>query len=141
MLIKEVFKEFLNEQKNNLSKKTFDEYKSVIELFADSLHGYAWNNIDDCDEAYNKAESKKLEFVDLYDHTHVLSNVREFVDYFVPRKVMAGDEFKFKIVPRVARKLLKWMRDKNLINLSNEEITDYCENQSWEDSLEEMGFI
>ena len=96
MLIKEVFKEFLNEQKNNLSKKTFDEYKSVIELFADSLHGYAWNNIDDCDEAYNKAESKKLEFVDLYDHTHVLSN---------------------------------------------EEITDYCENQSWEDSLEEMGFI
>src|SRR4029453_5857000 len=79
-------------------------------------------------------------FIDLYDHTHIESNVREFLDYFVPRKVIAGNEFILKPCPRVIRSLLRWMRNKKLIDLTNDEIKDMCENQLWEDTVRDMGF-
>src|SRR6266446_8603128 len=74
-------------------------------------------------------------FIDLYDHTHIESNVREFLDYFVPRKVMAGNEFILKTCPRVIRSLLRWMRNKKLVDLTNDEMKDMFENQLWEDTL------
>lgn len=139
MLIKDLFNEFLNEQKQNLSKKTYRDYETIIELFEDSLNGYAWNYIED-DEAYDKAEKKNLTFIDIYDHTHIWNNVGEFLDYFIPKKVNWGDEFVLKTCPRVIRKLLKWMRDKKLLDKTNEEIDLQCENQNWEESLKELGF-
>ena len=75
-------------------------------------------------KAYDAAKKKGRSFIDLYDHTHIESNVREFLDYFVPRKVMAGNEFILKTCPRVIRKLLRWMREKKLVALTNEEIKD-----------------
>jgi hypothetical protein len=74
MLIKEVFDQFLSEQKPKLAPKTYRDYESVIDLFENQLDGYAW--------------------------------IGEFLDYFVPRKVMSGDEFILKTCPRVIRKLL-----------------------------------
>lgn len=139
MLIKDLFNEFLNEQKQNLSKKTYRDYETIIELFEDSLNGYAWNYIED-DEAYDKAEKKNLTFIDIYEHTHIWNNVGEFLDYFIPKKVNWGDEFVLKTCPRVIRKLLKWMRDKKLLDKTNEEIDLQCENQTWEESLKELGF-
>jgi hypothetical protein len=47
-----------------------------------------------------KQRSRK-KVIDLYDHTHIEDNVGEFLDYFVPRKVMSGDEFILKTCPRV----------------------------------------
>lgn len=138
MLIKEVFAGFLKEQKERLSPKTYKEYKSIIELFEDSLDGYAWNNLDD-QKAYDKAKEKDLTFMDLYDHTYIWENVGEFLDYFIPRKVNWGDEFVLKTCPRVIRNLLKWMRDKQLLDKTDEEIKEACENQTWEESLKEMG--
>jgi hypothetical protein len=44
MLIKEVFSQFLSEQKSKLAPKTYRDYASVIDLFASQLDGYAWNN-------------------------------------------------------------------------------------------------
>ncbi len=87
-----------------------------------------------------KQRSRKKSFIDLYDHTHIEDNVGEFLDYFVPRKVMSGDEFILKTCPRVIRKLLKWMRDKKLVDLTNDDIKAMCENQLWEDTMREMGF-
>ncbi|MFT4305016.1 MAG: hypothetical protein ACMXX8_02905 [Candidatus Woesearchaeota archaeon] len=139
MLIKDLFNEFLNEQKQNLSKKTYRDYETIIELFEDSLNGYAWNYIED-DEAYDKAEKKNLTFIDIYEHTHIWNNVGEFLDYFIPKKVNWGDEFVLKTCPRVIRKLLKWMRDKKLLDKTNEEIDLQCENQTWEESLKDLGF-
>ena len=63
------------------------------------LDGYAWNNIPDGTKAYEAAKKKGRSFIDLYDHTHIERNVREFLDYFVPRKVMAGHEFILKTCP------------------------------------------
>jgi hypothetical protein len=101
MLIKEVFDQFLSEQKPKLTPKTYRDYESVIDLFENQLDGYAWNGIDDGEKAYDEAKKQKKSFIDLYDHTHIEDNVGEFLDYFVPRKVMSGDEFILKTCPRV----------------------------------------
>jgi hypothetical protein len=140
VLIKEVFDQFLSEQKSKLAPKTYRDYESVIDLFENQLDGYAWNGIDDGEKAYDEAKKQKKSFIDLYDHTHIEDNVGEFLDYFVPRKVMSGDEFILKTCPRVIRKLLKWMRDKKLVDLTNDDIKAMCENQLWEDTMREMGF-
>jgi hypothetical protein len=140
MLIKEVFNQFLSEQKSKLAPKTYRDYESVIDLFENQLDGYAWNGIDDGEKAYDEAKKQKKSFIDLYDHTYIEANVGEFLDYFVPRKVMSGDEFILKTCPRVIRKLLKWMRDKKLVDLTNDDIKAMCENQLWEDTMREMGF-
>ena len=113
MLIKEVFDQFLSEQKSKLAPKTYRDYESVIDLFENQLDGYAWNGIDDGEKAYDEAKKQKKSFIDLYDHTHIEDNVGEFLDYFVPRKVMSGDEFILKTCPRVIRKLLKWILNDN----------------------------
>src|SRR4030095_154152 len=92
MLINDVFEEFLSEQESKLAPKTYRGYASVIELFGHQLDGYAWNNLADGSKAYEEAEKREKRLISLYDHTHIESNVREFLDYFVPRKVMAGNE-------------------------------------------------
>ena len=140
MFIKEVFGQFLSEQKSKLAPKTYRDYASVIDLFANQLDGYAWNNIDHGDRAYDKAQKQGKSFIDLYDHTHIEENVGEFLDYFVPRKVIAGDDFILKTCPRVIRKLLKWMREMHLVDLTNDDIKEMCENQLWEDTMRDMGF-
>jgi hypothetical protein len=140
MLIKEVFDQFLSEQKSKLAPKTYRDYESVIDLFENQLDGYAWNGIDDGEKAYDEAKKQKKSFIDLYDHTHIEDNVGEFLDYFVPRKVMSGDEFILKTCPRVIRKLLRRMRDKKLVDLTNDDIKAMCENQLWEGTMREMGF-
>ena len=140
MLIKEVFEQFLSEQKSKLAPKTYRDYKYVMDLFEHQLDGYAWNNLKNGDKAYDKAQKQGKSFIDLYDHNHIEDNVGEFLDYFVPRKVMAGDEFILKTCPRVIRKLLKWMRNKKLVDLTNDDIKEMCENQLWEDSMRDMGF-
>jgi hypothetical protein len=43
MLIKEVFDQFLSEQKSKLAPKTYRDYESVIDLFDNQLDGYAWS--------------------------------------------------------------------------------------------------
>jgi len=103
MLIKEVFSQFLAEQQAKLAPKTYRDYVSVIDLFANQLDGYAWNNLDDGTKAYDKAQKQGKSFIDLYDHTHIAENVGEFLDYFVPRKVIAGNAFILKTCPRVMR--------------------------------------
>jgi hypothetical protein len=112
----------------------------TTDLFENQLDGYAWNGIDDGEKAYDEAKKQKKSFIDLYDHTHIEDNVGEFLDYFVTRKVMSGDEFILKTCPRVIRKLLKWMRDKKLVDLTNDDIKAMCENQLWEDTMRGMGF-
>ena len=140
MFIKDVFEQFLSEQESKLAPKTYRDYASVIELFENQLDGYAWNNLADGDKAYDKAKKKGKSFIDLYDHTHIEENAREFLDYFVPRKVMAGNEFILKTCPRVMRQLLKWMKNKKLVDLTNDDIKEMCENQLWEDTMRDMGF-
>lgn len=57
----------------------------------------------------------------------------------MPRKVMAGHEFILKTCPRVIRTFLRWMREKKLVDFTNDEIQDMCENQLWEDTVRDLG--
>jgi hypothetical protein len=139
VLIKEVFEQFLAEQRSKLAPKTYRDYESVMDLFAHQLDDYAWNNLVHGQQAYETAKKKGKSFIDLYDHTPIEENVREFLDYFVPRKVMAGNTFILKTCPRVIRKFLRWMREKKLVDVTNDEIRDMCENQLWEDTVRDMG--
>jgi hypothetical protein len=59
MLIKEVFNQFLSEQKSKLVPKTYRDYESVIDLFENQLDDYAWNGIDDGEKAYDEAKKQK----------------------------------------------------------------------------------
>jgi hypothetical protein len=59
MLIKEVFDQFLSEQKSKLAPKTYRDYEPVIDLFENQLDGYAWNGIDDGEKAYDEAKKQK----------------------------------------------------------------------------------
>jgi hypothetical protein len=140
MVIQDVFEQFLAEQQAKLAPKTSREYASVMDLFAHQLEGYGWKNIPQGTKAYEAAKKKDRSFIELYDHTHIESNVREFLDDFVPRKVMAGNAFLLKTCPRVIRKLLRWMREKQLVELTHDEIKDMCENQLWEDTVRDLGF-
>jgi hypothetical protein len=56
------------------------------------------------------------------------------------RKVMAGNEFILKTCPRVMRSLFRWMRNKKLVDLTDDDIKEMCKNQLWEDTMREMGF-
>ncbi len=138
MLIREVFAKFLQQQKEKLSAKSYRENESVIDLFGHCLDRYAWNNVAPAEPTYDETHDAGKTFPDVYDHAHIFPNVGEFLDYFVPRKVMAGNGFILKTCPRVIRKLLKWMREQQLLDVSNEEINEACENSLWEETLKKM---
>ncbi len=129
MVIKDVFAQCLSEQRSKLASKTYRDDESVMDLFEKQLDGYAWNHIADGTKAYDAAKKKGRSFIDLYDHTHIEENVREFLDYCVPRKVMAGNEFMLKTGPRVMRKFLRWMREKQRVDCTHDERKGMCENQ------------
>jgi len=135
MFMKEVFEQFLAEQKSQLAPKTYEDYESVIDLFKYQLNNSAWNTFDDGDKASNAAKKQEKSFIDLYDHTHIEEHIREFLEEFVPQKVMAGNEFISTTCPRVIRKLLRWMNKKNLVELTHEDIKKICENQLWENTM------
>jgi hypothetical protein len=52
---------------------------------------------------------------------------------------MAGNEFLLQTCPRVRRKLLRWMREKQLVALTNDEMKDMGENQLGEDTVRDLG--
>jgi hypothetical protein len=52
---------------------------------------------------------------------------------------MAGAAFILKVWPRVRRTFRRWMREKKLVDCTNEEIKDRGENQLWADTVRDMG--
>ena len=69
----------------------------------------------------------------------IAENGRACLDYFVPRKVMAGKECMLKTCPRVIRKWRRWMREKKLVNCTNDERKDMGENPLGEDTVKDLG--
>ncbi len=117
MIIREVFDRFLEAQEKRLKPRTYSDYESVIELFARCLHWYGWNTLPEEEyDRYEEYEKERKEFADIYGHERIAPNVWEFLGYFMPRKVLAGDTFIEKTAPRVIRKLLRWMADEGLID-------------------------
>jgi len=116
--IKQVFEEFLEEQQVRLKPRTYGGYNDAIYLFEQCLNSYAYQYLDDkdsklFDKLYNE---KNKEFCELFGPDKIgSSEIGEFLDYFMIRKVMGSKEL-MKTVGRVMRKFVKWMNEKGYMN-------------------------
>ena len=108
--IDEALVEFLVEQEERLAARTFRNYADVIHLLRDCLNGYGYQSLD-ADErrrwesAYERDEEA---FVHVFGPAKIADNLGEFLDYFMIRKVMAGEEL-LRAAGTVTKKLAKWL--------------------------------
>jgi hypothetical protein len=112
--IKQVFGEFLKEQGGRLKPGTLRGYEDAIRLIEGYLNGYAANYLDKKERArLKKAEAEeKKEFCDVFGPDKIgSSEIGEFLDYYMVRKVIGSKEL-MKTVGRVMRAFVKWMHEK-----------------------------
>lgn len=107
---------FLDEATQGLSDRTSSKYRTVIDLLEHSIDSYAWNGIEEADEArwrtYQKrAADQRAEFCDFFGPEHIISNLSQFLGYFMVRKVMAG-QGTLRAAGTVTKKLTKWLHAK-----------------------------
>jgi hypothetical protein len=113
--IAEVLDEFLAEQRNRLKPATLGKYEDVIDLFKSSMNGYACGCLDKGESAlferlYHAEGDAHREFCEIFGPDKILENVREFLDYFMIRKVMCGKEL-LRAAGTVMKKLARWLAD------------------------------
>lgn len=114
--IKAVLSEFLEEQRKRLKSPTFGKYESVICLLEASMNGYAYQYLNDAevalfDSLYNAEGPGHREFCEMFGPEKIPENVHEFVNYFMPHKVMCGKEL-LRAAGTVTKKLGKWLQEK-----------------------------
>jgi hypothetical protein len=116
--IKQVFKEFLEEQQVRLKPRTYGGYEDTIYLFEQCLNNYAYQYLDDKEsKVFDKLyDEKNKQFCELFVPDKIGSlEIGEFLDYFMVRKVIGSKEL-MKTVGRVMRKFVKWMKEKGYMN-------------------------
>ena len=115
--IEQILGEFLKEQQARLKLRTYKRYEDAIYLFKHYLNGYAYQYLDGKDsKLFDKLYDENKEFCEIFGPDKISSaGIREFLDYFMIRKVMGSKEL-MKTVGRVMRKFVKWMNEKGYIN-------------------------
>jgi len=116
--IEQVTEEFLEEQKARLKPRTYSGYEYAIELFEDYLNGYAYQYLDEDDnKLFDKLyDGEDKEFCEIFGPDKIgPSEIGEFLDYFMIRKVAGSKDF-MKTVGRVMRKFVKWMKEKGYMD-------------------------
>jgi hypothetical protein len=108
--IAQVFEEFLADQKDRISAKTFSKYRSIIQLYESYLESY-WPGHDGKSGTITKAGGTYCGTFGPEDATNGYS---EFLGYFMPRKVMCGKET-MQAAGTVTKKLAKWLAEKGHI--------------------------
>lgn len=108
--ISQVFQEFLADQETRLKPKTFARYESIIDLYQSYLESY-WPGHD---EEYKRITAKGGTYCDTFGPEDILSGYGEFLDYFMPRKVMCGQDT-MKAAGTVTKKLAKWLEEKGYV--------------------------
>jgi hypothetical protein len=112
--IKQVFGEFLKEQRGRLKPGTVRGYEDAIRLFEGYMNGYAANYLDKKERALlRRAEEKdKKEYCEVFGPDRIgSSEISEFLDYYMIKKVIGSKEL-MKTVCTVMRKFVKWMHVK-----------------------------
>jgi hypothetical protein len=110
--IDDALEAFLADQRERLSPRTMRNYEDVISLLRHCLNGYGPNTLDDPDhkrweEAYEDDEEA---FCHLFDPEYILSEVPEFLGYFMVRKVMASQDL-LRAAGTVTKKLAGWLHE------------------------------
>jgi len=112
--IKQVMEEFLEAQQARLKPRTYSGYEYAIELFEDYLNGYAYQYLDEDDSKLYDGGDK--EFCEIFGPDKIgPSEIGEFLDYFMIRKVAGSKDF-MKTVGTVMRKFVKWMKEKGYMD-------------------------
>jgi hypothetical protein len=113
-----VLPKFLVEQRERLSPRTFRKYEEVVVLLRHCLEGYAYQRLDDEERRRWEAEFEAHEegaFCRLFGPEKVPENLDEFLDYFMVRKVIAGQEL-LKASGTVTGKLVRWLAERGYID-------------------------
>lgn len=121
--ISQVLGEFLADLSTELAPKAFARYASVVQLLKHSLDRYAYQYLDKKDEElfnrlYDAKGDEHREFCDIFGPEHILTNIDEFLSYFVPHKVIAGKETS-RMAGTMTKKLAKWLASKGYAELEN----------------------
>jgi len=113
-----VLPRFLAEQRERLSPRTFRKYEEVVELLRHCLEGYAYQRLDEDERRRWEAEFEAHEegaFCRLFGPQKIPANLDEFLDYFMVRKVIAGQEL-LKASGTVTGKLVRWLAERGYID-------------------------
>ena len=106
--IDQLFEEFLADQEARLRPKTFDKYEGIIHLYRSYLESY-WP--DHSGKDYDAVTKAKGTYCGTYGAEDITSGFSEFLGYFMPHKVIAGNET-MKAAGTVVKKLAKWLVEK-----------------------------
>jgi hypothetical protein len=109
--IDQIFDEFLADQEARLSSKTFDKYEGIIHLYRSYLESY-WP--DHSGKEYEAITKTKGTYCGTFGAEDITSGFSEFLGYFMPRKVIAGNET-MKAAGTVVKKLSKWLVEKGYV--------------------------
>jgi hypothetical protein len=111
--IAQILSDFLIEQEQRLSRKSFSRYRQVVELLKTSLNNYAYQGLCKADaqrfeELCNAQGEEQGEFCEIFGAEQILPDLGEFLGYFMVRKVIAGTEL-MRASGTVTRALSKWL--------------------------------
>ncbi|HKY31177.1 MAG TPA: hypothetical protein VJV23_01485 [Candidatus Polarisedimenticolia bacterium] len=112
--IAEVLEQFLEEQKDRLAPRTWNQYDGIIQLLKSCLDGYGYQTLDKKDTAlYERLNggTPEINFCEIFGPGHILPSVGEFLGYFMVRKVIAGADT-MRAAGTVTRKLAAWLGEK-----------------------------
>jgi hypothetical protein len=100
-----ILAEFLATQEARLSPKTHAKYEGIVDLYRAYLERY-WPGHSGPD--YNAVTQAGGTYCGSYGAEDITSGFSEFLDYFMPHKVIAGNET-MKSAGRVIKKLTRWL--------------------------------
>ena len=121
-----VLAEFLDEQQQRLSPKTFAQYQDVVELLQHSLNGYAYLTLSELDakrfdQRFKAPGDAHREFCELFGPEYILPNVGEFLGYFMVRKVSASQAL-LRAAGTVTKQLAAWLAEKGYADVEMVEV-------------------
>jgi hypothetical protein len=115
--LKKVLEDFLADQDERLSKRTFSDYNNVISLFEDYLNSYAYMYLPEKeqDDFEEKAIFGEESYCEMYSIDKLSSmEIDDFLTDFMIRKVMA-EKYLMKKTTTVMRRFCKWLKSNKYI--------------------------
>ena len=138
--IDQLFDEFLADQKDRLSPRTLSKYRDIIDLYRSYLESF-WP--DHSGEEYKAITAADGTYCGTFGAEEMAYGFSQFLDYFMPHKVIAGNET-MKAAGTVVKKLAKWLvgkglieDDESLVDLLSETARDLPASQKLLDRLED----
>lgn len=116
--LKKILDDFLADQEERLSKRTYSDYSDVIFFFQDYLNSYAYNFLpeDEHDNFEEKAIYGEESYCEMYSIDMLSSmEIDDFMTDFMIRKVMA-EKYLMKKTVTVMRRFSKWLKNNDYID-------------------------